>query len=85
MSELAISAMKALDNKDVKIVVHSKFFGHTEMAVCKFRFLHKEGQVGFLFNGHHLSLDEEDIVYYNRNAEGHFFYDKFTEFTIFAI
>ena len=41
MSELAISAMKALDNKDVKIVVHRKFFGHTEMAVCKFRFLHK--------------------------------------------
>ena len=83
MNELAISAMKALDQQNVKIVVHSKFFGHTETVVCRFKFAHRGSQIGFWINDHHVSLDDADITYCKRNAGGHFFSDQYMELTIF--
>lgn len=85
MIESAVSAMKSFDRKPIKMMIHSKLFNENHEITGAFQFCQKNGRVGFICGRNHISLKEQSLNYSQENAKGHFFYDDFTEITIFEI
>lgn len=85
MIESAVSAMKSFDRIQIRMIIYSKLFKENHEITGAFRFCQKNGRVGFICGRNHISLKEQSLNYSRENAKRHFFYDDFTEITIFKV
>lgn len=73
------SLMQSFDGKILTFVIRFKYCDEVNKVTGRANFLHKNGRIGFMVGGTHVSLNEDSIQYSGENALGHFFYDQFAE------